>query len=307
MGNTLGFSHRSHGTSVDRARLDNAYISFRTDYAKGLELAKPLYPSLATVVNDPAERVEYKWLGSWPMARKWLGDRIVKKLSAHTYGITVEDWEASIEVPYNDIQRDRLGVWSMPFQELGRVGEDEYDELIFQLLINGTGATYGLSFDGQYFFDTDHQVGSEAAWSNTGTLALDETNLNARYEAMCSRLSDVDRPLGIRPTKLVVGPWNRTAAAKLLKDKNDAGADNVNKNLVELVEWPRLVGAYKKFWFLIDDSRGIKPTILQRSKGWQFTESDEHLWSKKVMEYGIDGEHNAGYGLPHLIDGQFPT
>lgn len=64
---------------------------------------------------------------------------------------------------------------------------------------------------------------------------LDETNLIAAYTAMTERLGDHGRPLGIKPTKLVVPPSLEFAARKLVNATTLAnGADNVLKGLVEV-------------------------------------------------------------------------
>lgn len=71
--------------------------------------------------------------------------------------------------------------------------------------------------------------------------ALDETNLIAAYTAMCERKGDHGRPLGIKPTKLVVPPSLEFAARKLVNATTLAnGADNVLKGLVEVEVSPWL-------------------------------------------------------------------
>lgn len=70
---------------------------------------------------------------------------------------------------------------------------------------------------------------------------LDETNLVAAYTAMTERKGDHGRPLGIKPTKLVVPPALEFAARKLVNATTLAnGADNVMKGLVEVEVSPWL-------------------------------------------------------------------
>lgn len=71
--------------------------------------------------------------------------------------------------------------------------------------------------------------------------ALDETNLIAAFTAMAERKGDHGRPLGIRPTHLVVPPSLEFAARKLVNATTLAnGADNVLKGLVTVVSVPWL-------------------------------------------------------------------
>lgn len=70
---------------------------------------------------------------------------------------------------------------------------------------------------------------------------LDETSLVAAYTAMTERKGDGGRPLGIKPTLLVVPPSLKFAAMKLVNATTLAnGADNVMKGLVEVVDVPWL-------------------------------------------------------------------
>lgn len=70
---------------------------------------------------------------------------------------------------------------------------------------------------------------------------LDEAGLIAAFTAMAERKGDHGRPLGIRPTHLIVPPALEFAARKLVNATTLAnGADNVLKGLVEVVSVPWL-------------------------------------------------------------------
>lgn len=70
---------------------------------------------------------------------------------------------------------------------------------------------------------------------------LDETNLIAAYTAMTERLGDHGRPLGVKPTVLLVPPSLEWAARKLVNATTLAnGADNVLKGVVSVEVSPYL-------------------------------------------------------------------
>ena len=70
---------------------------------------------------------------------------------------------------------------------------------------------------------------------------LDEAGLIAAYTAMTARKGDNGRPLGIKPTVLLVPPSLEFAARKLVNATTLAnGADNVMKGLVEVLADSRL-------------------------------------------------------------------
>lgn len=70
---------------------------------------------------------------------------------------------------------------------------------------------------------------------------LTADNLTAAYAAMTGRTGDNGRPLGIKPTLLVVPPTLEIAARTLVNaSMNAAGATNVLNNLVNIVSTPWL-------------------------------------------------------------------
>ena len=54
-------------------------------------------------------------------------------------------------------------------------------------------------------------------------------------------------------------------------------------------------------WFLIDDSRALKPIIYQDRKTFDFvamdSPDDENVFKRKEFVYGVDGRNNVGFGF----------
>ena len=54
-------------------------------------------------------------------------------------------------------------------------------------------------------------------------------------------------------------------------------------------------------WFLINDSRALKPILWQVRKDWQFVAKDkvddDNVFSKKEFVYGSDSRMNVGFGF----------
>jgi phage major head subunit gpT-like protein len=54
-------------------------------------------------------------------------------------------------------------------------------------------------------------------------------------------------------------------------------------------------------WFLIDDSRALKPLILQKRKAWKLVrkdqDTDDNVFDRKEYVYGVDARHNVGFGF----------
>ncbi|PIE72287.1 MAG: hypothetical protein CSA20_08465 [Deltaproteobacteria bacterium] len=71
--------------------------------------------------------------------------------------------------------------------------------------------------------------------------ALSAANFEANYDAMASVKGDHGKPLGVKPSLLVVGPSNASAGRKIVEAQLINGGDsNINFKRVELLEVPWL-------------------------------------------------------------------
>ncbi len=161
---------------INGDKLDIAFKGFSTAFNNGFTRASSHYESIAMVVPSEGSDNTYGWLGQLPKLREWLGSRIVKNLTAHSYSITNKLFELTIAVKRTQIEDDKYGVFGPAFDEMGRSAAEHPDELCFSLLGNGFTTQ---CYDGQYFFDIDHpakdasgsvvsvsnyQAGSGPAW-----------------------------------------------------------------------------------------------------------------------------------------------
>ncbi|NJR43931.1 hypothetical protein HC761_00100, partial [bacterium] len=68
---------------------------------------------------------------------------------------------------------------------------------------------------------------------------LNAANFNAAYQALRRMKGDDGKPLGIRPTHLIVNPTNRVTALEIIQaERNAAGATNVNRGAAEVIDTP---------------------------------------------------------------------
>jgi phage major head subunit gpT-like protein len=142
---------------INQSVLSGIYRSFSVIFNQAFDGAPSQWPVLAMEAPSAGRSVDYKWLGDFPMMREWLGERVIKDLSAFHYEITNKDYESTIEVDRNDIQDDQIGIYTPMIQGLAQAAAQHPDLLVFALLAAGFDTT---CFDGQYFFDSDHPVGT---------------------------------------------------------------------------------------------------------------------------------------------------
>jgi len=144
---------------INKANLTGLYHGFNTSFNKGMEMADSHYREIAMVVPSNTTETNYGWLGQFPKLREWIGDRIIRGLVAHSYTIKNKVFEETISVPRTDVEDDQFGLFGPLMTELGRVAGSHPDELVFSLLAAGFQTS---SYDGQFFFDTDHPVAGQS-------------------------------------------------------------------------------------------------------------------------------------------------
>lgn len=282
---------------INRANLQAINKGFSKVFNDQLTAVSGDQSKIATEVIASTKTVDYAWLGDFPRMREWVGDRVLKDLSAYTYQIIGKKFEATIEVDADDITYDNLGIVKPRIQMMASEAVEHYDELTFGLLESN-----GVCYDGKAFFAVDHDVGG-VAFSNLGNKKLTNASLLAARAEMRGITTDTGKPLRIRPTLLIVPPeLEQTAIDILNKDFLANGESNTSKGLMEYLVADWLTDA--NAWYIVDNSRPIRPTILQKNKEIKFVamdkEDDENVFMRDKFRYGVDSRCNAGYGLWQL-------
>lgn len=282
---------------IDADVLKTLGRGFKGNYQGGLAIAPTDHMMIAMSVPSSTATNEYGWLGKFPSAREWLGDRVVQNMKGHGYSITNKDFELTIGVDRNNIEDDDIGIYGPMFEEIGASTGSKACELVYGLLKAGFTTP---SYDGQNFFDTSHPVtladstpgtvantdgGGGTAWfladlspqrklkplilqnrkdwtftardnltddnvfdrkefvygadarMNVGfgfwqmiwgsKQALTAATLKTAFAGIEGMKGDFGRPLGMKPTHLIVPPSMREDAVKLLtSERTDAGATN---------------------------------------------------------------------------------
>ncbi|MDR3322903.1 MAG: Mu-like prophage major head subunit gpT family protein [Zoogloeaceae bacterium] len=138
---------------LNKESIASVFTNFRADFEAGKLAAKPIHPQLAMQVKSSSAEENYAWLGQNSSLREWIGDKHFNGLAVSSFTLKNRNFEHTISVPQNDIEDDKLGVLSSPFQMMGQDAALHPDSLLFELIQKGTGTP---CYDGQYFFDTDH-------------------------------------------------------------------------------------------------------------------------------------------------------
>lgn len=281
-----------------------------TNFFEGFNATETHWQEVATKVPSTARSETYAWLGALPRMRKMKGERVPKKLLEHSYTITNEEYEDSIEVLHADLKDDQTGQYGILAKSIGEAAKIFPDELIFETLLpNGVSE---LCYDGQYFFDTDHPIGETGnTQSNKTTNTLTAGNYNTARQMLREMQDDFGRPTFNRQLDLLlVVPAELETTAKQIVEAEliDGGDTNTNAGTARILVVSWLTDA--DAWYLLNVSGVIKPFVLQEREFIPFEaleEGSESNFMRKKNYYGTYWRGNAGYGLYQKAIGNIPA
>jgi len=163
-----------------------------------LEVASKLswVDKLAMRMDSDSETENYKWLTATPALREWLGGRQAKRLLVNGLSITNKVFESTLEFLSEEIRRDKLGQIKVRIDDLADRVVMHNIGLLSTLILNGTGDTSGNCYDGQYFFDDDHEEGKSGVQKNL-LAAGDVSQLNVGTATAPTALEAADAVLGV--------------------------------------------------------------------------------------------------------------
>jgi phage major head subunit gpT-like protein len=287
---------------VNQQALRGIFTGFKTIYAKAFDQTKVLWDKVATKVPSETGEESYKWLGKIPRMREWIGDRQIQNLSASDYTIKNKDFEVTVGVDRNDIEDDRVGLYTPTVQDIGQSAATFPDDLVFGLLKDGF---VNKCYDGLPFFSDAHKVGKKTV-SNKSDKKLSTDSYAAARSSMMSLTDENGKSLKLIPDLLVVAPGNEETGRQILLADQINGTTNVYKGTAELLVVPELAGA-DTAWYLLCTSRPLKPLIYQERKAPRFValdqETDDNVFMRKQYLYGVDARSNAGYGFWQMAYG----
>jgi phage major head subunit gpT-like protein len=265
------------------------------------------FRQLFMIIDSTTEEDTFAFLRGIPRMREWIGDRKLKSISEVSFKIGVKKWESTVEILREDFMFDRFGQIRIALNQLGQAYPLHLADYVIDLLANGFSTD---SYDGQFFFDTDHPNYGGGVWSNRSAAVISSTAWEAAQLGKAGiREPDGGRWMSIRWTHLFYGPGAYPAQNALFgKDTLATGETNVYLNAIPADRRIQIdeLGTSAK-WFLFDLSKPIKPFILKVVRNVEFTALDRptdfNVFNREAYLYGISSMDNAAYGFPELAFG----
>jgi phage major head subunit gpT-like protein len=297
------------GMIVDKSTIIDFFIGLKTIFNNALKAKTGDWQKTAMEVPSNTKTEDYKWLERFPKMRLWIGEKFIKSLKAGNYKVTNQDWEATIEVDRNDLDDDTSGHYSVQAQSAGD-SAGELNDIILNDLKNS--AFTGLCIDGQFFYDTDHEVNGSSV-SNKLVAPLSSANRAAAdasigaARTMMGKFTDSEgMPLRLKGNLLEVGPALLATANILANaDKLDDGSTNPYQGTFEVLENPGLISDTQ--WMLHNTRQAVKPFIIQVRKRPVFVSQtsmeNDDVFNKRLFKFGSEARAAGVYGFWQLSVG----
>lgn len=283
--------------------------------------APTAFQRIATEMPSASEMNVYAWMDLLDSKmRVWYGERYVTNLVSRGYVLTNLLFELTMEVPRTKIEDDQYGLYVRRMDFLGRQGKVWPDDQCFAALING-GAATSLCYDGLPFWSNAHLIDPSGVTAGTQSndlgLALTGANFATALATGKAYKGRDNVPLGTfnngRPL-LACGPTLEKTARDLVSANffspaatygaaaANAPSDNTFNGAAELLVTQWITSSTA--WYLIDQSFGLAPIVWQQrlppTVQTRTADSDEPVFTRDQLQWGLRARGVAGYTLPFL-------
>lgn len=300
---------------ITPANIDAIYYDFDARFQGGYSAPTPWYDKITTASPSAHREEHYLWMALIPRLKQWLGERVVRNVSARGYVLVNNDYELTLEVDKNVILDDRIGVFAPRIDMMGRQSRLWPNDVVVSV-IQGNG----LCFDGNAFFYASHPIDTDDATKGTyandfTTTALTSANYNSVRATMMAYQGEDQKPLGITPNLLIVPPALEAAAKQILNTDFIAPAAAVGQNAASVVQGNVLKGTADILvipelnnqptqWYLADTTKPIMPFVWQLRQAPDFVQltdaTSEPVFNRRKFVYGVHARGQAGFSLPFL-------
>lgn len=273
---------------------------------------------ISMLFSSDQDSETYNWLGQSPAMREWIGGRNAKGFNEN--GLTIKNlhFEATIEVLVKEMRRDKTGQVMARIRDLAQRTNSHWASLLTTLIINGASTT---CYDGQFFFDTDHEEGDSGAQSNDITTDISALPALVHGAAVTAPSVEEAQQAIMKSVTQIMGfvddrgePMNENASnflvmvpmplyipfSKSISMPAGTGVSeqHIPSNInISVVPNARLSWTDTFATFRADGN--VKPFIRQQETEVDLkakAEGTEYEFDNDAHQYGVDTWRNVGYG-----------
>lgn len=240
--------------------------SAKSGFLAGTKETSLEWQRIASLLSMSAAAVDLVDLGAAPMPTESVGQNVVKEFIEKTIEVKPTSWDLNLALSYNAVQDDQTGSLLTKARGAGANFQRHINNRVFKVLNAGDATTYGLCYDGQEFFDSDHSDDGahyQTDQDNEYDLALSNDNFDTVKIAASKVKDDQGEYSGFNHNLLVIPPDLRKAANDICFNTEEAGTGNRDANpysgKVNYIMSPELDSTA---WVLVAESEVVKPMIV---------------------------------------------
>jgi len=243
-------------------------VGARTGFLSAVENNQYLdYQKVAEIIPVTAKATELVDLGAAPMPVENKGTVQARSFIEKTLEVKPTDWELTVHISRNALQDDQTSSLDRKVRSAGEQFLKHIDKRVFTVLNGGDGTTYGLCYDGQEFFDSDHvDKGGEYQTNqdNEYALALSLDNFKTVRVAARKFKDDQGEYVNNNHTQLVVPPDLEDLAIQICNNPQAYDTANreinpYNGRMMDPIIRPELDSTA---WHLLATSGSVKPLLV---------------------------------------------
>lgn len=112
-----------------------------------------------------ARTIDWSWVTKLPTLRKWYGSRERKSLRSYGHSVTLDPYEATLELDRMIVDYDRVGAIALAITQFVQANTPDrsYDRIVQALFDSGASGVGPPCFDGQALFSASHPHGPTGA------------------------------------------------------------------------------------------------------------------------------------------------
>lgn len=262
---------------------------------------------------------EYAFLGMPPAMREWLGGRHAKSLSENSLIIQNKKYEATLDFLLDDMRRDKTKQIEVRIAEFTERSQTHFASLVSAAIAAGETT---VCYDGQFYFDIDHQEGDSVVQSNDISTTIAglpaavhgsvtapspaemQQTIMASITQMLTFVDDQNEPMNELAQEFLVmvpvGLYSATTSALSTLRESSNNTFDMDGFSISAVVNPRLTtaGWTDKFATFRTDA-AIKALIRQEEYDTKLKvkdETSEYAFDNDAVQFGLDASRGAGVG-----------
>lgn len=152
-------------------------------------------PICTAILRSDQDSETYAWLGQVPQMAEKAGEKKFRQLRTSRWTVDNVEYQGGIVIPKKHILYDKTDQVRVRVSELADRARSHWGTLVAPLIVAGESTA---CYDGQFFFDTDHEEGASGAQSNDITYNAATPTAPTATEMVYAIMSGVEQILGFR-------------------------------------------------------------------------------------------------------------